>query len=320
LTTRSHSGAGLVSVAPGSASLDVEQSIIPFHHALHEAALFSDAALARLIDVHPRESIHIHHMSGTSEAPGYLDAMLGSITGEEALAAIRRGKLWMSLIHIEQHGQYAELLHELYGQLERQSQLRTLPASRLANLLISSPKAEVFYHADAQHTALWHIRGEKRLLVYPPWDERCLSRENRELCLLGMLVDDLYKAEYDDLAAVFAMQPGDAVTWPHSTPHRVVNVSGLNVSLSTEHHTPASRTRRQVAAANWFFRNRLGVATRSLEIEGLGAMTKRALYFGFRAAAKLLGRGTLVPRDPDVEATLRLDPRDPRGYTELGNA
>lgn len=316
---REHSALGSVRIGPDVASLDVEQSILTFEHTLHEAGLFADAALARLIDSHPREDIDIHHMSGSSEAPHYVDATLGPIAGKEALAAIRRGKLWMSLVHVEQHRAYVELLDELYGQLERQSRLRTLKGSRLANLLISSPTAEVFYHADAQHTALWHIRGEKRLLVYPPWDERCLSRENRELCLLGMLVDDVYRPDFDALATVIDMKPGDAASWPHSTPHRVINVSGLNVSLSSEHHTPASYRRRQVAAANWYFRNRFGLPTRSLEIDGPEALLKRAAYFGFRGAAKLLGRGRLVPADPDVEPKVRLDPSDPRGYTELDN-
>lgn len=312
-----YSASGSVRVSPEVASLDVERSILTFEHALHEAELFAGDALARLIDGHPREDIDIHHMSGSSQAPHYVDATLGPVAGEEAIAAIRRGKLCMSLGHIEQHRPYAELLDELYGRLARQSRLRRLRRSRLANLLISSPTAEVFYHADARHTALWPMRGEKRLLVHPPWDERCLSRENRELCLLGMLVDDVYRPEFDALATVIDMRPADAASWPHGTPHRVVNVSGLNVSLSSEHHTPASYRRRQVAAANWYFRNRFGLPTRSLDIDGPEALLKRAAFFGFRGAAKLLGRGRLVPADPDVEPKLRADPLDPRGYTEL---
>jgi hypothetical protein len=310
----------LVSVPSEAASLDIEQHVLRFEHSLHERDAFTDAALARLIESHPRGDVHIHHMSGSSESPRYADATLGAVTGEEALVAIRRGKLWMSLVHIERHHVYDELLRELYDGLEGQCRLRTLPASRLANLLISSPTAEVFYHADAQHTALWHIRGEKRLLVYPPWDERCLSQANRELCLLGMLVDDVYSDDYDRLATVIEMKPGDAATWPHSTPHRVVNMSGLNVSLSSEHHTRASYRRRQVAAANWYFRNRLGLPMRSLEIGGLGASSKVIAFRAIRGAAKLFGRGALVPEDPDVEPTIRLDPKDPRGYTELGDA
>jgi hypothetical protein len=311
----------LVNIPPDARSLDVEQSIVSLHHELHNTDLFSVAALCALIDHHPREDLHVHTMGGTNEDPSYLDADIGSLTGEEVLAAVRRGKIWLSVVHVEAaHPEYAELLDALYDQLEAQSGIRTVGGTRLANLLISSPTAEVFYHADAQPNVLWHIRGRKKLIVYPPWDSRFLSAENRELCLLGMLMDDVYRPEHDRHAVTFEMSPGDAVTWPQSTPHRVVNVEGLNVSISSEHHTPASKRRQRVAAANWFLRNRFGLATRSLEIDGIAANAKRAAYMACRAAGKIFGRNALVPRDPDPSLTIRLDPRDPRGYVEIGGA
>jgi hypothetical protein len=311
----------LVNVPPEARTLDVEQSIVSLHHELHKTSLFSDAALGKLIDNHPREDLHVHTMSGTNEDPSYLDAEIGSLTGDEVLAAVRRGKIWLSVVHVEAgHGEYADLLDTLYDQLEAQSRVRTVPGTRLANLLISSPTAEVFYHADAQPNVLWHIRGRKKLVVYPPWDARFLSAENRELCLLGMLMDDVYRPEHEREAVTFDMSPGDAVTWPQSTPHRVVNVEGLNVSISSEHHTPASKRRQRVASANWLLRNRFGLATRSLEIDGVAAGAKCAAYFACRAAGKILGRDALVPQDPDPSLSIRLDPRDPRGYVEIGGA
>jgi hypothetical protein len=243
------------------------------------------------------------------------------LSGVEVLAAVHRGKIWLSVVHIEaSHPSYAQLLHTMYDQLEAQSQMRTLKGTRLANLLISSPKAEVFYHADAQPNVLWHIRGKKQLIVYPPWDPRFLSAENRELCLLGMLMDDTYSLGHDRHAVTFDMQPGDAITWPQSTPHRVVNVEGLNVSISSEHHTWASKRRQRVAAANWFFRNRFRLRTRSLAIAGLGAALKCNAYLACLTAVKLLGRDSLVPKDAELIASIRLDPRDPRGYVEIGAA
>jgi hypothetical protein len=309
----------LVKVPAAARTLDVEQSIVSLRHELHNTRLFSDAALGKLIDNHPRDDLHVHTMSGTNEEPSYLDADIGSLTGEEVLEAVRRGKIWLSVVHVEAaHAEYAELLDTIYDELETQSRIRTVSGTRLANLLISSPTAEVFYHADAQPNVLWHIRGRKKLVVYPPWDGRFLSAENRELCLLGMLMDDVYRPEHEREAVTFDMSPGDAVTWPQSTPHRVVNVEGLNVSISSEHHTPASKRRQRVASANWLLRNRFGLATRSLQIDGIAAGAKCAAYFACRAAGKVLGRHALVPQDPDPALTIRLDPRDPRGYVEIG--
>jgi hypothetical protein len=233
------------------------------------------------------------------------------------LSAIQRGRIWLSVVHVEQHAAYGELLDALYDELEAQTSIRTVRGTRLANLLISSPTAEVFYHADAQPNVLWHIRGRKQLIVYPPWDSRFLSQENRELCLLGMLMDDTCRADLEREATTFDMAPGDAVTWPQSTPHRVVNVEGLNVSISSEHHTAASKRRQRVAAANWFLRRRLGLPTRSLETGGVAAALKRGTYRACKALGRALGGGSLVPVDPDPTATIRLDARDPRGYVEI---
>jgi hypothetical protein len=311
----------LLTVPEPLRSADVENTILPFRHALHGTELFTDAALARLIDAHPPEDLHVHHMHGSCEQPVHVDADIGALSGEQVLAAIRRGRIWLSVVHIEEtHPEYARLLHALYDALEAQSAIRTLRHTRLANLLISSPTAEVFYHADAQPNVLWHIRGRKQLIVYPPWDARFLSAENRELCLLGMLMDDVYDPALDAHAVTFEMQPGDAVTWPQSTPHRVVNVEGLNVSISSEHHTRISKQRQRVAAANWFLRNRFGFNARSLRTDGIGAFAKRGAYLACRAAGKLIGRDRLVPVDPDVTATIRLDPSDPRGFVEIRGA
>jgi Cupin-like domain len=315
-----HANHRLVHVPPERRALDVERQLLPFRHELASSALFSDAALAKLIDEHPRQDLHVHTMSGTNEDPSYRDADVGSLCGADVLSAIRRGRIWLSVVHVEERPAYGELLGALYGELEAQTKIRTLEGTRLANLLISSPTAEVFYHADAQPNVLWHIRGRKQLIVYPPWDSRFLSQENRELCLLGMLMDDAYRSELDRDATTFHMAPGDAVTWPQSTPHRVVNVEGLNVSISSEHHTVASKRRQRVAAANWFFRNRLGLPMRSLHTDGAVAALKRGAYLGCKALGRALGGGSLVPVDPDPTATIRLDACDPRGYVEIAGS
>jgi hypothetical protein len=307
----------LVHVPPDKRSFDVEQSVLAFRHELAGSALFSDAALAELIDKHAHEDLHVHTMSGTNENPSHVDADVGQLSGADVLSAIKRGRIWLSVVHVERHPAYGELLDELYGQLEAQTSIRTIRGTRLGNLLISSPTAEVFYHADAQPNVLWHIRGRKQLIIYPPWDSRFLSHENRELCLLGMLMDDAYRSEHDRHATTFDMAPGDAVTWPQTTPHRVVNVEGFNVSISSEHHTAVSKRRQRVAAANWFFRNRLGLPMHSLQTGGAAAALKRGAYRACKVVHRALGGGSLVPVDPDPTTTIRLDARDPRGYVEI---
>ena len=48
-----------------------------------------------------------------------------------------------------------------------------------------------------------------------------------------------YRAEFDDAAQVFDLEPGDLVYWPQYSPHRVHNHDELNVSITTNHHDRA---------------------------------------------------------------------------------
>jgi hypothetical protein len=54
----------------------------------------------------------------------------------------------------------------------------------------------------------------------------------------------------------------------------VTNLDSLNVSLSTEHFTLASKRRQRVYIANRFFRKRLGMRNPSARETGLAAASK----------------------------------------------
>jgi hypothetical protein len=72
----------------------------------------------------------------------------------------------------------------------------------------------------------------------------------------------------------YDLQPGEMVTWPQHTPHRVVNTQGVNVSLSTEHMTSRAARRNNVFLANRHFRNFIGRGLRSTEVKGWAPATK----------------------------------------------
>ncbi len=52
-----------------------------------------------------------------------------------------------------------------------------------------------------------------------------------------------YETGFDQHATVFDLKPGDVISWPHLCPHRIDNQEDLNVSLSLEALTLASRLR-----------------------------------------------------------------------------
>jgi hypothetical protein len=185
-------------------------------------------------------------------------------------------------------------------------------------LLISSPDAIVYYHLDCPINMLWHLRGTKRVWAYP-LETGIVSDATIEGVLCGEKSEELeFRAEWDALATSYDLQPGEMVTWPQHTPHRVVNTGGLNVSLSTEHMTRRGARRNNVFLANRHFRKILPGSYRSTQLAGWRPAVKE---FVLRAMRRIPG---LAPRPPqgfkypvsfevDLEAPLCVRP------LEVGN-
>jgi hypothetical protein len=134
--------------------------------------------------------------------------------------------------------------------------------------LISSPGAQVYYHLDCPANMLWHLRGRKRVWAYP-LEAGLVSDETIEGVLCGEKSEELdFKLEWDAVAIAHDLEPGEMITWPQHTPHRVVNTEGLNVSLSTEHMTPAAVKRNNVYMANRHFRKLLGGPWKRTDVIG----------------------------------------------------
>lgn len=143
----------------------------------------------------------------------------------------------------------------------------------------------VYYHADAPPNILWHMQGKKRVWVYPAHDERFATQESLEKVFSRERNEDLpYSPAFDRFAEVYDLEPGQVLTWPQNGPHRVQNLEGVNVSLSTEHYTSEAQKREWVYAANRFFRSSWHLPTRSTSIDGPAAHAKTFL---FRALRKL---------------------------------
>ncbi len=245
-------------------------------HQLEHHPLFTDAALIDLIDRFPRKNLYALHM-GTDplRAEENQLALHHGVNGAELLAAVRQGRLWLNLTRVDlADRRYRELITELYEALRlRVPEFR--PDSSRGTLLISSPCALVYYHADGPASVLWHLRGRKRIWVYPALDERYMSHELLEDIFAGVRHEYLpYQADYDLAAETYDLEPGQWIAWPQNAPHRVTNFDSLNVSLSTEHFTRQSRRRFQLQLANRYFRTRLGFRGLSRREHGCAAAAK----------------------------------------------
>lgn len=285
-------------------------------HRLHEQPMFTNDALADLLDRLPRSIVHPYTMG--TDPVRVQDWRRGAATdlpGKELLDVVERGRLWLNLVGVDQHDEdVARQVDEMYGEI------RGLvpgfdPIRTSATLIISSPSAMVYYHADNQPNLLWHVRGRKRAHVYPR-STRFVSQENLERLVAGESAEELpFDIGYDAHAATFDMEPGQVAWWPQNSPHRVENLDGMNVSLSTEHWTPDSARREYVWTANYYLRNRFGRAPRSTR--------ERGVLPAGKVAAMRLGRrvGVLSPgQRQGMRPSFAVDPDAPCGVGPLREA
>ena len=298
---------------PASGRADFGGRPLLASHDLHENELFSDAALVELLDSYPRE--HLYALTMGSD-PGRTDgnqlALHDGVSGADLLRAVRTGRLWLNITGVDRaDARYRTLIDELYVQLVAQA-TRFAPLERHGTLLISSPDVLVYYHADAPASVLWHIRGRKRLRVYPALDERYVRHELLEDIFAGVSHEYLpYEPAYDQAAVVYDLVPGQWATWPQNAPHQVDNLDSVNVSLVTEHVTRESRRRAQLYRANRFLRLRLGLRNLSRRESGPMAIAKTAFH-------RLARRAGLDPVQLKQHvASLRVDPDAPGGVVAL---
>jgi hypothetical protein len=268
-------------------------------HGAHKTGLFTDAALAALIDAYPRERIQAFTMGVDPGRHGELEPVdTAGIGGAEALAAIRAGRIWFKLQRINAHGEYGALVHSLYAALEAGAP--HFKAQRIVGaLILSSPGALVYFHADAKPNMIWHMRGAKRFVLYPDGHRTLIEQATMEDIYANAVDEEVpYDPSFEAHAQPFALTGGMALSWPQNTPHMVVAQGPLNVSISTFHDTEEGARRGYIYGANRFLRS-LGL--RRLSVKETGAVAA-AKAFGYRALRRA---GAIRAHEPNREYMAR---------------
>jgi hypothetical protein len=177
----------------------------------------------------------------------------------------------------------AELREELFVEIGRVLP-DLVPESARLTLLVSSPGAIVYYHVDAGPNMLLHVRGEKRLWVYPQLNDFFVPRAELEEIFAGVRIENVpFDPTFDDAATAYDIEPGRLVAWPQNAPHRICNGDSLNVSLAAEFVTTRSLRRQHVWLANRLASRTLHARFRSTADRGVGARIKSV---GYRVARK----------------------------------
>ena len=228
-------------------------------HSLVEQGFATDERLAAMLDRYPADlfDINLYDYDGEGQVSLRTGAR-GRLNGAELLAAIQQGRLWVNLRSVETG--WPELWAAAMAEFRRlQAGYPGLKAvTNAGQLILSSPKARVPYHFDPAGVMLFHMRGRKRVFVYPG-DEGHLPEQNMEQVVARQTTEELpYTMAFEADAQVMDLEPGQALTWPLYAPHRVENLDRFCVSLSMDFQTWPSRFRNGALYTNAVVRSRGG--------------------------------------------------------------
>ena len=289
----------------------VEEGVLLAKHRLHETGVFSDESLAKMIDEHPDDAMTISTMGTDETKYEWKIGDRNGVSGKVLLETVQRGRLWLNLRNVmDHHPKIKEVVDSIYNDIEaNNSGFNT--NFRSANLLISSPNALVPYHIDIPVNMLWHIRGEKRVWVYPHFDHRFVSQDIVEQVCAGEYSEDVpYNPAFDDYALVYDVKPGQLLTWPQLTPHRVTNHDTMCVSMSTEHRNTRATRRINVHLANQLLR-KFGVNP-SADVRGIKPELKQAVSRAVRVYNRAFGT---QKEQVDAPYSFKVTPDSPQGFT-----
>lgn len=237
-----------------------QKEIMSFGHNLAATGLFSDDALIDLLERHPSEKLDVCTM-GAADHPVYPNKFrtgdFRGVPGRTLLDAAKAGRVWINVREaMNVHDDYKAVLDNMYGGLSERTGNRAF--NPRGGILISSPVAKVPYHVDKTQTILWHVRGQKRIYLYP-LTQKFISDEAYEAVVSNELEDDLpYDKSFDDEATIIDLAEGTALTWPLNSPHRVDNQS-FCVSVTTEYSTQESGSKNAAMLTNATLRQKFGM-------------------------------------------------------------
>ncbi len=232
--------------------------IVVLEHNLPERPEFNLNALARLIDILPRENYMLMHTGPVGTAKKlWEEGEIGDMSGDAVIESIKQGNLWLLIRHINAVSPaHADLLETIYTEIDS-GVIGGYPTSNhISDILISSPSAQVYYHFDSNGQTLWQVHGSKRVYVYPNKPPFLTSEMLEFTALHNDETSVPYSQIYDEQATVLELKAGQMVHWPLYSPHRIENLE-FSVSYTTQYYTPEIRRLARLHAGNGLIHSRL---------------------------------------------------------------
>jgi len=276
---------------------------IRLEHEMHKSPVFSIDQLAKLIEGYPRKHYSLVKTGARGSSRVWREGDIGNLSGREVIEAISRGGFWLNLREAGSvDRRYRELVDQVFEEICARAPGFEMPKDHQESILISSPDAQVYYHADMPGQSLIQIVGRKRVWVYPNTAPFITPEHLEDMALFHVETDLPYKDWYDEHAKVLDLGPGQMLGWQMNAPHRVENLDTFSVSMTISYASDEIKRYEIVNIANGLLRHRFGYTAKTRNLRGPS-------YFAKRVMQRLLRDSSWVQRERNVRRPIdfRLD-------------
>jgi hypothetical protein len=271
--------------------------------------------LAELIERYPREHYSLVQTGAREARRLWREGEIGNLSGRQVIDAIAKGGLWLNLRNASGvDPDYKTMLDAMFEEIAEHVPGFQAPKHQ-SGILISSPDAQVYYHADLPGQGLIQIAGRKRVYLYPNSEPFIRPQHLEDIALYDVEVDMPYARWYDEYATVVDLEPGQMLNWPLNAPHRVENLGTVNISMTVSYVNDDIRRNEIVSLANGLLRRRFGYEPRSRRIRGPSFFAKAVMQ-------KLMRDSGWVKRERKARRPIdfRLDSAEPGRIVDLPKA
>jgi hypothetical protein len=288
---------------------------IQLAHELHKSPLFSTDRLAELIERYPREHYSLVQTGARGSSRVWREGEIGNLSGHQVMDVISRSGLWLSMRDIGAvDSRYRAMIDGMFEEVAAKVP-EFEASSHQESILISSPDAQVYYHADMPGQALIQIAGRKRVFVYPNTRPFITPAHLEDIAVYDDELDIPYEPWYDKHAKVFDIGPGQMLHWELNAPHRVENLDTFSVSMTVSYSNDQIRRSEIVNLANGLLRHRFGHTPRTRNLRGPSYFAKAVMQKLYRDSG-WVKRRRLAHRPTEF----RLDAAEPGKIVDLPKA
>lgn len=206
---------------------------------------------------------------------------------EQTIEEMKTAKSYIMVRSPETHPIFQPLFHDLLEDVNDIIRLNKVGSQAIDPMLymfIASPGSVTPFHIDRYSTFLLQFQGQKKVSLYPSFDERMVPAEVAESFMARAGARPVYQESFAEYAETFDFGAGEALHIPFLAPHDVTNgPDEVSISLSIIFNTQQTMSMINTLSCNHLLRKRLSYKPSSLHRSPTRDAVKARMYRTYTA-------------------------------------